>query len=95
LSQAAKDVVDGTFLEKYGNQLDDILPAMEPGIRKLAMTEEIKVLGKKIDCEITEEVFISGFKKWKESTLTSPSNRHLGHYKAIIYDLEIKKQDPE
>jgi hypothetical protein len=40
------------------------------------MSEEIKVLGKKIDCEISEEVFISGFKKWKESTLTSPSGRH-------------------
>jgi hypothetical protein len=29
MSQAAKDVVDGTFLEKYHDQLDDILPEME------------------------------------------------------------------
>jgi hypothetical protein len=59
------------------------------------MPDEIKVPGKKIDCEIKEELFISGFKKWKESTLTSPSGRHLGHYKAIVYDLDLKKQDPE
>ena len=25
-----------------------------------------------------------GFKKWKESTSTSPSNRHLGHYKSFL-----------
>ena len=25
-----------------------------------------------------------GFSKWKESTSTSPSYRHLGHYKALL-----------
>ena len=25
-----------------------------------------------------------GFKKWKESTTTSPSTRHLGHYKSFL-----------
>jgi hypothetical protein len=29
---------------------------------------------------------------WKESTSTSPSGRHLGHYKAIINDPERKKE---
>jgi hypothetical protein len=37
------------------------------------MPEEIKVLGKKIDTEILEEDFISGFKGWKECMSTSPS----------------------
>jgi hypothetical protein len=64
MSQAAKDVVDATFLEKYGDELENILPKMP---------EEIKVLGKKIDNEILEEDFISGFKGWKESTSTCPS----------------------
>jgi hypothetical protein len=37
------------------------------------MPEEIKVLGKKFDYEISEEDFILGFEGWKESTSTSPS----------------------
>jgi hypothetical protein len=94
MSQAARDLVDGTFMEKYGNELD-ILPEMEQVIQELAMPEAIKVFGKKIDCEITEEDFMSGFKKWKESTSTSPSIQHLGHYTAIVNDPDLKKQDPE
>jgi hypothetical protein len=56
---------------------------------------EIKVLGTKINCKILEEDFISGFKGWKESASTSPSGQHLGHYKATVTDLDLKKQDPE
>jgi hypothetical protein len=95
MSQAAKDVVDGTFLSKYGDELGSILPETGQVIRELSMPEEIKVLGKKIDTKISEEDFISGFKSWKESTSTSPSDRHLGHYKAIVNDPDLKKQDPE
>jgi hypothetical protein len=91
MSQAARDVVDSTFMEKDGNELD-ILPEMEQVIRELAMPEAIKVFGKIIDCEIMEEDFMSGFKKWKESTSTSPSGWHLGHYKAIVNDPDLKKQ---
>jgi hypothetical protein len=91
----ARDVVDGTFLEKYGDDLGNILPETEQVIKELAMPEEIKVFGKKIDCEISEEDFLLGIKGWKESTSTSPSGRHLGHYKAIITDPDLKKQDPE
>jgi hypothetical protein len=41
---------------------------MEQVIRELAVPEAIKVFGKKIDCKITEADFMSGFRKWKEST---------------------------
>ncbi len=71
MSQAAKDVVDGSFLAKYGDELGNILPEMGQLINKISMPEEIKVLGKKIDTEISEDDFISGFKGWKESTSTS------------------------
>jgi hypothetical protein len=37
-----------------------------------------------IDTIISEEDVSKGFGTWKESTSTSPSGRHLGHYKAII-----------
>jgi hypothetical protein len=33
---------------------------------------------------ISEDDILHGFKGWKESTSTSPSGRHLGHYKALI-----------
>ena len=39
-----------------------------------------------ISTELTVEQLISGIKIWKETTSTSPSGRHLGHYKAIIRD---------
>jgi hypothetical protein len=95
MSQAAKDVVDDTFLAKYGDKLGNILPKTEQVIRELSMPEKIKVLGKKIKTEILEEDFLSGFKGWKESTSTSPSGRHVGRYKAIVNDPDLKKQDPE
>jgi hypothetical protein len=37
-----------------------------------------------IPIEISEADVINGFKGWNENTSTSPSGRHLGHYKAII-----------
>ena len=37
-----------------------------------------------IDAEIILHEFRAGFASWKESTLTSPSKRHLGHYKALF-----------
>ena len=39
-----------------------------------------------ISTEVTCEDIIHGFGGWKESTATSPSGRHLGHYKALIQD---------
>jgi hypothetical protein len=44
MSQAAKDVVDGTFPAAYGVKLGNILPEKEQVICKLSMSEEIKVL---------------------------------------------------
>jgi hypothetical protein len=94
MSKAAKEIVDGKFMTTSGNTCN-LLPETEKIIWGLAMPKEIKVLGKKIESEISEEDFIDGFKKWKESTSTSPSGRHLGHYKAIATDQDLKQQMPE
>ena len=37
-----------------------------------------------MDATITLEEFKLGFKSWNENTSTSPSERHLGHYKALL-----------
>ena len=39
-----------------------------------------------ISTAVSCEDIIHGFGGWKESTSTSPSGRHLGHYKALIQD---------
>jgi hypothetical protein len=36
--------------------------------------------------EVTTDDIVQGFNRWKETTSTSPSGRHLGHYKAILKD---------
>ena len=40
-------------------------------------TEEIKT-------EFTVDEVKKGFQRWRETTSTSPSGRHLGHYKRIL-----------
>jgi hypothetical protein len=47
MSQAAKDVVKGTFLEKHGNELKNLLPETEQLIKEMAMPEEIKSSAKR------------------------------------------------
>jgi hypothetical protein len=37
-----------------------------------------------ISDKISFEDFISGIKKWRKMTTTSPSGRHLGHYKILL-----------
>jgi hypothetical protein len=39
-----------------------------------------------ISTSVEEEDVKRGFGKWREATSTSPSGRHLGHYRAIIQD---------
>jgi hypothetical protein len=88
LNSAATDIINGSFLDKH--DLPDILPETRQMIMELAMPDQIKCLKDPISAEITEADFVSGFKKWKERTSTSPSGRHLGHYKAIILDAADK-----
>jgi hypothetical protein len=62
----------------------------------LQMLETLKN-GKRITKEmenVTFEEFVQGFIAWRERTTTSPSNRHLGHYKLLtklnVYDKSNK-----
>ena len=42
------------------------------------------ILRSPISNNISIENMKKGFQKWKETTSISPSNRHLGHYKALL-----------
>ena len=44
-----------------------------------------------IPTDISTEDVLRGFKGWKEQTTTSPSGRHLGHYKSLIQDPTLLK----
>ena len=44
---------------------------------------------------ITDGEFVGKLKVWKESTATSPSGLHLGHYKALIARHEYSNDDEE
>ncbi len=59
MSKAAKDMVDGKSMEMHGDKCD-LLPETEWVIRELAMPEEIKVLGKKIDSALQGNRYRSG-----------------------------------
>ena len=41
-----------------------------------------------LPAEITADNFKGKMKKWRESTTTSPSGRHLGRYKALLTNLK-------
>ncbi len=50
-------------------------------VQHLQQTEEMKSTS--IQPTITEQEFVGKLKAWRESTTTSPSGLHLGHYKAL------------
>lgn len=44
-----------------------------------------------IKTSLSADDIVQGITKWKEATSTSPSGRHLGHYKALIQDPTLLK----
>lgn len=49
-----------------------------------------------IDVHITAEQLRKGYNKWRESTATSPSGVHLGHYRALSHlEPNIRKEEEE
>ena len=48
-----------------------------------------KFSNSQISTNILPEDFIKCYKHWKETTASSPSGRHIGHYKALINEPDI------
>jgi len=46
-----------------------------------------------ISTHISLDDLANGFSKWPEATSTSPSSRHLGHYRALLYDFNVDTAD--
>jgi hypothetical protein len=83
LSPAGDNVINGILPDEWKEQpklLRDFLLSF-------AMPEATPT----ITSTLTEDQIKYGFKHWKETTSTSPSGRHLGHYRAIISDDTLRK----
>jgi hypothetical protein len=81
LSRPAQELLKG-HIPKEWYRNDELLREF---LSSFAKPESINNMDP-ISTLITTEDVKYGFGKWKESTSTSPSGRHLGHYKAIIQD---------
>ena len=81
LSPAGEDLLNGRFPEAWCTQ-DELLFEFLKSFATNQSAEKIHP----ISSSITTEDVRRGFGRWRETTSTSPSGRHLGHYKAIIQD---------
>jgi hypothetical protein len=81
LSPASTDLLNGIIpTEWYGD--NDLLREF---LASFQIPESV-LAADPIPTTVTGDDILYGFKGWKESTSTSPSGRHLGHYKALIQD---------
>jgi len=69
-------------------QLEEF-PEVADFIRKMARPDDIQADLTRISEDISTDDVYYGFRKWRETTSTSPSGRHLGHYKSWIQDDEL------
>lgn len=81
LSSQASRLLEGHIpKEWYGN--DRVLKEF---LASFAMPPQV-LSKEEISTDISEDDVKKGFTHWRETTTTSPSGRHLGHYKALIQD---------
>jgi len=85
LTQAADQILRGTLFENYDT---DCFPGVKEFVSAMMIPKEMTNLTK-INTEISEADLTKGIRGWKESTSTSPSGRHLGHYKASLRGKEL------
>ena len=67
-----------------GRDVDSLLNKIGQGEKLILQQLNDGENSQTIDINISYKEFTNGFKKWRENTSTSPSGRHLGHYKALL-----------
>ena len=96
-----KELLGQDSLTPFGNSLllgkTNLTHLPLPSLQKLYLSELRKsssALSSPLHHHISLSDMSQGFKKWRESTSTSPSNRHLGHYKSFLVS-DGKENDDE
>jgi hypothetical protein len=78
-TNAAELILKGEF---SNDELDDVTQLL---LQHCEATTQLD----SISTRLTLDEFIGKIRVWRESTSTSPSSRHLGHYKALIKPITI------
>lgn len=84
LSSEAKSMLHGLVPSEWHND-DDILKEF---LASFSIPDAVRATAP-INTTLSESDVMRGFNGWRESTSTSPSGRHLGHYKALIQDPDL------
>ena len=82
LTEEATSIVEGDCIAYMGRPISRELQVFLEECKRPAAIDDIRTA-------ITLKEFKSTVQKWKESTSTSPSGRHLGHYRTSILDNEL------
>ena len=88
LTEECTNILNGMIPEAIKSATQ---PELSAFIAHMAIPEDLRD-APLISTEISAGEFTSSIKKWKESTSTSPSGRHLGYYRATL-DLGSITQD--
>ena len=67
-----------------GEQILGDIRGMDRGVQQFLGVLNDRTRTPSFPIDITFEEFMKGFRKWSEDTSTSPSGRHLGHYKVLL-----------
>ena len=78
LTVKAEMVLEGEYSEP---ELDEIQKLFLDNLIRVTETDKLFKF-------VTKEEFRGKMKAWRESTSTSPSGRHLGHYKSLITTID-------
>ena len=70
------------------DELDDLTKKFVKHMQRVTLLDSVKKL-------VTTEEFIDKVKTWKESTSTSPSGLHLGHYHAMVQRHDLQEDHPQ
>jgi hypothetical protein len=79
LTEAATNIVSGVCIDHMGLTMSRELKVFLEECKRPASVPDIRT-------QITLDEFKKNVKQWKESTSTSPSGRHLGHYRTALSD---------
>ena len=81
LTPAGEELLQGKIPPEWHGDND----LLREFLASFAIPQNVKE-AEAIKTEISVDDFVYGIKHWSEKTSTSPSGRHLGHYKSLIQD---------